>query len=236
MTFFPAICTIAGDLGKETRRIKHQFAKLATATKKSLKSRGILPRQLLAVVEPEIARQECNSSNNVSEVFASLCSHMSFFDYELLERIIMEFEDQNVLKKLEDYKEAIDLYCKNPLRQLPPNSLTRMDQNHRKTNTTIVQVKLDAEWDNATPGDIRVFRQKFAKIFEIKESLLSLHSVEEGCILTKFIMLTSVAKSIFHHGLSGKQKRELESTNVFQMVCLPYISWSSKHVSCMSSI
>ena len=222
---------VIGDLTKDTRHIKNQFAKLAIATKRSLKSRGILPDQLLAAVDPEIA-PKCNSSSaTVAEVFGALSAHMSFVHYEPLERIITEFKDQNVLKKLDDYKEAIDLYCRNPLRQLPPNSLTRMDQNHRKTNTTMVHVKLDAEWDNATLADIRAFRQKFAKIFEIKESLLNLHSVEEGCILTKFLVPKPVAENLFCSGLNGRQKRELECTNILLMVCYPYVTWSSKHVS-----
>ena len=181
---------VFGELVKETRSIKYQYAKLAAATKRSLKLRRVLPEQLLAALEPEIAK-ECKPSSSIPDIFASLCSHMSFFDYELLEQIILKFEDQNVLKKLDDYKKAIDSYCKNPLRQLPPNSLTNMDQNHRGCKTS-VKIKLDAEWNNATLADIRGFRQKFAAIFEIKEELLNLCSVEKGCILTNFHVHTSI--------------------------------------------
>ena len=49
---------VLGVLVKETRCIKHQYANLAAATKRSLKLHRVLPEQLLAALEPEIVALE----------------------------------------------------------------------------------------------------------------------------------------------------------------------------------
>ena len=216
--------------------MKLEFSKLATATMRSLTSQKITPRQLFAALEPNLA-QEYKALSTVPEILASLCLHTSFFNYRILEQIILKFEDQNVRKKLEDYKAAVKSYCKNPLRQLPPNALVNTDQNHRLMQLSI---KLDAEWHTATYEDIQGFKQKLASVLEVREEMLNLCSVEKGCILVKFLLLTSVAEDIFCRGLTDKQKQILKSISVIQVECLPYYydTWMPRSVSflCIKSV
>ena len=231
---------IVGGLTEQTRQMKLEFSKLATATMKSLTSQKITPRQLLGAIEPKIA-QEYRALSTVPDILASLCLHTSFFNYRILEQIILKFEDQNLRKKLEDYKAAVKSYCKNPLRQLPPNALANTDQNHRSENLTQLNIKLDAEWHTATYEDIQGFKQKLASVLEVKEEVLNLCSVEKGCILVKFLLLTSIAEDIFHQGLTDEQKQILKSISVIQMECLPYntctwmpkLSWHKKSIACV---
>ena len=216
--------------------MKIEFSKLATATRKSLTSQKITPRQLLAALEPKIA-QECRALSTVPDILASLCLHASFFNYGILENVILKFEDQNLRKKLEDYKAAVKIYCKNPLRQLPPNALANTDQNHRLQNLTQLSVKLDAEWHTATYEDIQGFKQKLASVLEVREEVLNLCSVEEGCILAKFLLLSSIAEDIFVHGLTDDQEKRLKSISVIQVECLPYYNtWMPKSVSLFNSL
>lgn len=211
--------------------MKLEFSKLATATLRSLTSQKITPRQLLAALEPNLA-QEYKALTTVTDILSSLCSHTSFFNYGVLEQIILKFEDQNVRKKLEDYKATVKSYCKNPLRQLPPNALANIDQNHRLENLTQLSIKLDTEWHTATYEDIQGFKQKLASVLEVREEVLNLCSVEKGCILVKFLLLTSTAEDIFCCGLTDKQKKTLKSISVIQVECLPYYNtWMPRSVS-----
>lgn len=210
--------------------MKLEFSKLAIATVRSLTSQKITPRQLLAALEPKIA-QEYRALSNVRDILASLCLHTSFFNYGTLENIILKFEDQNLRKKLEDYKAAVKSYCKNPLRQLPPNALANIDQNHRLENLTQLNIKLDAEWHTATYEDIQGFKQKLASVLEVREEVLNLCAVEKGCILAKFLLLTSIAEEIFRHGLTDEQKQMLKDISVIQVECLPFNTWMPKSVS-----
>lgn len=219
---------IVGRLSEQTRQLRMSFSRLTMATVKSLISLRITPAQLLGALEPNIAK-ECQQSSTILAIFSSLCTHsISFFNYGLLEQIISKFEDQNVRKKLEDYKTAIESYCKNPLRQLPPNALANVDQNQH-ANLVQLCIKLDAEWHTATCKDIREFQKKLASVLEIKEEVLNLCSVEEGCIMAKFLILRSFAEEIFRNGLSDIKQQALESINVIHIECGAYYMWMSKY-------
>ena len=209
--------------------MKFDFSRLAIATMRSLKTLEITPRQLLDALEPAIA-QECKiHSSTTTDIFASLCTHLSFFNYGLLEKIISKFEDQNVRRMLDEYKTAIESYCTNPLRQLPPNALASVDQNHRKTRLTRLCMKLDAEWTTATLKDVQGFRQHLALILGIEEEVLNLCSVEEGCVMTKFLIFRSVADELFGNGLCKFQRQALKKMNVLQMECdHPCYTWIAK--------
>ena len=188
------------------REISGKFLILQTHLINSLKKQGDVTPSLLGLTILRHARdvasgmscaslledhrQELIKATEIEDVFFVIDPYLSYFNYELLQIIIGTHgtakDKQNMQQYLNDFSE----YCKKvPCVEFDvPNS--------RECKSTKIKFKLDYDKNQLKLGDVKRIQRCIAAILNLKPSTLSLHCIEDGCVIFTFLMPTSIVNYV----------------------------------------
>ena len=190
-------------LRSDIRSIKSKFSDFRVAVRDSLRSRiplddikdSILSLDAftdgigVGVLDP-IDAQKIESAESLSRVFMTLRTYISFFNYEIIERLITQYGTNDDKKQLQDYYKELDTFCQRNVYEIPPNALS----NPRPEAKELV---LKCTQDTLTLHDVRAIKEKAARILGLQYSTLQLHTIEKGCVELHFLISAAVANHIF---------------------------------------
>ena len=226
---------LKAQLNDDVKKMKLLFGGLVTKTRDSVEKRisaGKLAGSILALgaFEPAIGerdrrlldehREEIKSAKSVSEIFNILCAYWNYLDYDILVYIIDYYGthgDDSDEKRLQNYKEALQSFCKRRIFELPlPENGNGAD--HKKQEK--VSVKLNIPEDTRAE-QMFLIKRKVAEILQLNPATLQIYSVDEGCVQLIFLIPKFVAREIFP--LSDEQKSALsKDASVMRLECGHY--------------
>ena len=125
--------------------------------------------------------------------------------------------DDSDKKRLQNYEEALQIFCKRRTFELPQPESGNGTENKKQEK---LSVKLNVHQD--TPLEqIYQLKRKISKILQVNTAALQIYSVDEGCVQLIFLISKFVAQEIFP--LSDKQTSALsKDVAVMRLECGDY--------------
>ena len=137
--------------------------------------------------EGNIQKAQC-----IMDVFSTLRPYISFFNYDILEQVVVRFGSPKDNVNLEEYVAAFQQFCKRSVFEVPPNVF---NQSSRQATDKVLTVKCRSEVCT-TLESVVVVRRKIAQILDIKTCNLRLCSIEKGCVQLQFLIPSLIADRI----------------------------------------
>ena len=209
-----------------------QFQKLLSATVKSLIRRNVSQDELLIHVmalgafkpvfkESQVPAfhhcfKELKAADTIPKVFLVLKDYFSFFNYHIIEHIIIELGTEEDKTKLQRYIRDFNQYSKQRIFKCMPQFGPVSDSDHAD-----VFVKLDSQYDDYTVAEIKRFCHKLSEILEISsQGILRLCRVDKGCLQLMFQVPSFIQHKIFI--LSKGQEEALVAMGVIRLTSGDY--------------
>ena len=197
---------LEANLVHDTRKMIFLFADTQDSIASSLNSQNLTMKQVVNYVlslgmfvadirSKSLAKDDeadLRQAEPIFDIFSVLRSYVSFFNYEILERLAIKFGSPEDTRSVEEYVAAFNHFCERSVFECPPNVFRYAIQND---DDRVFSVKYITE---ATPilGDVVSVRRKIAEILGIKFWALQLCSIEEGCVCLRFWMPSHIADEV----------------------------------------
>ena len=192
-------------LRSDTNKMGTKFASFTLFLEKSLEDQNVplekvascvlsLPaytedigKKLLEKKDKEAIQQ----AESVSKMFMVLQSHISFFNYEIMEHLVNHHGSPDDHKRLVEYVTAFNTFCQRSVFEVPPNAYSSKS----RTDCKVFAVKYTERVATTLEG-VRGVTGKIADVFGLRASSLQLCSVVKGCMELRFLISTAVADHI----------------------------------------
>ena len=232
-TALPPGKTIEG-LEQESAAIEGKFAKLVASIYKSLTARSVSKDSLVSCLagfksrtkvfdadNPTVFRNEKSKfedpSATLNTVWNVVADYFSFFDYEVLETIIIALGTDSDNKSIVKYKEDFEEYAKQRLIVLQKD--TTVQNGEGRIEHSMI-VKLDSSYDGCAIRSLKTLETKLSDILGLEKGVLKLRKVTDGCVQLVFTILDFIPCIIFP--LSLDQESALGGLGVKQLDCEGY--------------
>lgn len=178
-----------------TKKIKVKFNKFVTKVYESFNnSRSVDHNSLVLILTEQEAlfeRGDLSGVKTVSDVFIAIKPYCSFFNYDVIERLVRVKGSQKEKGYLQKYLQSFSAYCK-----AMPCAETVCGNEDTKSKRTKLKFKLDYD-RQLKPDIILSIKYKIASNLGIRPSALYLCQIRDGCILLEFLVPTFIVEHIF---------------------------------------
>ena len=219
---------LKGRLRKEFTDITMQFQYLVSTTLTSLEKRCVKVHKILSHLmkfemydpvlkdskAPVLHQQFINleKADSIDDIFWILKDYMSFFNYHLIEHIIIVLGTEEDKAELKKYKMNFQKYAERRVYECPPQFGPVSNADHAD-----IFVKVDSRYEDFTVIEIEVFSQKLSELLNVStKGVLCLCTVEKGCFQLTFQVSPLVKEEIFP--LSSEQERALAAEGVIRLI------------------
>ena len=206
---------VEGRLLDETKKIVCLFADTENSVIISLVAQKVVVNHLknyvgnfLKLVGSDKDVDRLEKSTDLYDVFFALYPFKSFFNYEIIEKIVLQFGSIEDRRLMEEYISHFNKFCERSVFEVPPNIF---HDSETKPGEKVFSVKFTKE-GRASLGDVGAVRRKLADILEIEVFALQLCCITDGCVCLKFLVSALSAEKIF--SLSQSQMGSLNEIHV----------------------
>ena len=198
----------------DTKEMSFKFASLVNHTVDSLKrvslNRIVLWMKHLEAIKPVTKAmpllgermEEISKAENVEQLFWILSDYWSWYNKDLLEKLVKEFGDREDQDRLREYNKEYTAFLKKRL----PKSHDHFSfgPGHGKGQKPLL-IKVDEIWEAISLGQIRGLHHNIAEILGVPPHVLYLSSVSKGCICLGFMVPCFMPDLLFP--LSASQEK-----------------------------
>ena len=160
--------------------------------------------------------KELWNAGSIEKVLYIIRGCISFFNYHMIEHIVVELGTEQDKVELQNYEKEFDQYSKRRIYECPPEYGSMSKDDHAD-----LVVKVDSVYEEFTVKELKKFQCRLSTIFCVSpQSVLRLCQVEEGCLQLIFQVPLFVQQEIFP--LSSEQERALAAEGVIRLTCGDY--------------
>ena len=189
-------------LKKDTKKILRSFENLSNGICDSLKRQEVAVDYLVRVAvnsDPSL-RDELKKSKSIDEVFTNLAPEMSFFNHEILTRIIDVLGDKDDKEHLARYSKEFQEFCKRKIFEIEPGRCTCGQHlsilKQRKPFAVVLPTDHgDKRLQNLE--DAVSIKETLADVLGVPLATLHLHRIDKGSIILVFSVPDSIAQELF---------------------------------------
>ena len=165
----------------ETRKMKWEFASLKADTQHDLGSSGIEVEEIVdfLVGYDDNFESAISSCTRMSPLFRKIGKFMSFFDYDVLERLVERYGSDSIKKRLREYEDIFEAFSKRRVIECPSDAFGDSEESER-----VVTLISDKTLDALTLEDLKKFKYKVNSILGNK--LIKVLRVEGGSVKITF--------------------------------------------------
>ena len=187
-------------LKNDTKKIMESFANLSNGTCDSLIRQGVTAEKLvrMAVNFDSSLHDQLVGSTSVDRVFTDLAPEMSFFNHEILARIINVLGDKDDKDHLAHYFEEFKEFCRRKVFEVEPGHCTcgrRLSKLKRRKLFAIVLPMGEKTLQNL--GDAVSIKETVARVLGVPPATLHLHRIDQGSVILVFSVPGSIAEKLF---------------------------------------
>ncbi len=143
------------------------------------------------MLDPE-DEQEIKNAEHLAQVFMTLSSYISFFNYEIVQYLIELLGSPGDQKHLHEYCSALSQFCQRNVFEVPAEVFFSKSRN--KTAKVLV---LKCTERVATLDYVKSLTRRIAEALGLQRAALQLRSVRQGCLELHFLITVAVAKRIY---------------------------------------
>ena len=200
-------------LMSDTTKIKHSFIALEYRLQEALKKLGISAEKVIQLLSREDPRfreifKDCDS---IDEIFNEGRKYWSFFDYALIELLIICFfeEEHELNSRLKTYKTEFKEYARRRVCECPSNVFGDEEENGK---VLVFKIE-DCNFETMTLNELEKL------CFDLNSAIGSYHlrllKTDPGCVQLTFKALPSADKMI--QKLTREEKQALRNMGVFSI-------------------
>ena len=152
-------------------------------------------------------RAELKSAKTISDILFVLSVHVSFFNYDLLERIITKFApaDEPLLR---EYLSKFKTFCERNVFEVPPSVYYR---DCSSDSEEYFALKYACE-GSVSLNKVKTVCLLIADILQIDSCNLRLAMIEDGCVLLKFFIPKEIAIDVLP--ITAEQETRLNAADL----------------------
>lgn len=188
--------------------MQRSFGAVVSKTIKALELNNVTARQFAATIlalgayEPVMKKEQALledyedklfQAETITEIYRIIRPYMSFFNPELLAYIIETHGTQANREDFREYMDKLDTFCQSIV--VPPMDLSSEEQPLTIVKRKPMKIKLDLS--DRRLQRLRDVKSAVAKILHVKEVVLCLVSVQEGCTEVVFMVPQFVIEHVF---------------------------------------
>ena len=228
---------LVGRLLDESQEMLLAFQRLVSTARRSLIQQNIPPEDLVAELmsldafDPVLnkakipltrtpvfreCQKELQDTKSINDVFFTVKDYFSFFNYKIIEHILVVFGTNDDQEEVKKYKETLEKYCKRRVFECPPH----IYGSRSESGQARLVVKKDDVLEKFSVNELKVFHYKLCRILQVTEHTLQLLSVEDGCLQLTFQIPSFVQCLAFP--LSENQEKSLLVEGVLVLMCGDY--------------
>ena len=160
--------------------------------------------------------KELWNAGSIEKVLFIIRGCISFFNYHMIEHIVVELGTEQDRVELQNYEKQFDQYSKRRVYECPPEYGSMSKDDHAD-----LVLKVDSVYEEFTVKELKKFQCRLSTIFCVSpQSVLRLCQVEEGCLQLIFQVPLFVQQEIFP--LSSEQESALAAEGVIRLTCRDY--------------
>jgi hypothetical protein len=187
-------------LKKDTKKIMESFTDLSNGTCDSLIRQGVTVEKLVrvAVNSNSSLHDQLIGSTSVDRVFTHLAPEMSFFNHEILAKIINVLGDKDDKDHLADYTKEFKEFCKRKIFEVEPGHCTcgqRLSKLKRRKLFAVVLPTGEKTLRNL--GDAVNIKETLSEVLGVPLATLHLHRIDQGSVILVFSVPDSIAEELF---------------------------------------
>lgn len=211
-------------LYEETNMMKMKFASLMYDFQKDLQSNlevdDLISYLVFYSKGTESVLRDCTSH---TQVFRKLVHFVSFFDYDLLEHLIMKFDCSKIKEELKIYVTSFETFSKRLVIECPTDAFGGIEESDK----TFVLVS-DKIIKDITLEGLKIFKHRINKILGNK--LVKILSIEGGSVKITFKTFEDICD------LTEEQQRDLRKEGVVSIYfggqCIDLLKLSKIYYTC----
>ena len=187
-------------LKKDTKKIMESFDDLSDGTCDSLIRQEVAVERLVrvAVKFDHSLRDELKKSKSIDEVFTDLAPEMSFFNHEILTRIIKVLGGEDDKERLARYSKEFQEFCKRKVFEIEPGPCTCGEHISKLKQRKPFAIVLPAgEKRLQNLGDAIGIKETLVEILGVPPATLHLHRIDKGSVILVFSVPDSIAQQLF---------------------------------------
>lgn len=190
-------------LSDETTQMKVQFASLMFDVQKDLEANVETEDVIsfLAFCDKTFATL-LNDCTRTAQVFRKMINFTSFFDYDLLERLIVKFGSTPIKENLKEYKDCFATFSKRRVCECPNNAFGDSEDSEK-----VWVFKTDKIFGDLTVEEIKQLNYRINKI--LGEKVIRILRITKGCVEITYRILNL---NIFD--LTSEQQQALNKVGV----------------------
>ena len=199
-----------------SNKIHYHYSRYVNSICKSLEEKEIKAKELCTFLlylrvfndEPkydikrlEEVRVKLEKAESLRDIFISLNPVTSYIDYNIFELIIQNYgldTTQDDMKYPEHFRDFVTKHKISELLELSP----------QLSEKSISSKELDLKFDfdpKSSACKIVELKEAIHEAFNLKEGALRIYSLEEGCVVVKFLISAAVADIIFKEQFTSEQ-------------------------------
>ena len=222
------------DLQKESwSSLEELFGELTTSIKTSLKSRKVLPKELVSCLEgcdhdDKVLKEgdtkmfvqvkdQCLEYSNIADVWSTLSRYFTFYSYKIIKIIVNSdcIKENDVKEKFKEYEKHFTAYSKEVANKYASN----FDFSNSDGVTKII-IKIIEKFRVINNEHLEEFRKKLAIAIGAPPKLLKLIDLQPGCTVLTYHAPLVVEVAAFP--LSALQEAALIELGVIWLRCGNY--------------
>lgn len=130
-------------------------------------------------------KAEFHTAKEVIDLFLILGQYWSWINYDLLEKIIDEFGNDEIKTHFEKYREhTLEPFLQRSVIEIPSNAYGHTDIPHFRK----VSFKFGTDMESHSASNLRKIRNKVATILGIDSKALHISAVRDGCMEIDFLV------------------------------------------------
>ena len=167
---------------------------------------------------------DLTNAKSIDDVMIIISAYSSFFNYHLVERIIISLGTDEDRKMLLKYKEEYRLFAKCMVYECP----TRFQQTADTQTQSVFLVKVNDSFERCTLSHLERFINNLSEDLHLKQGTLLLESIRRGCLELTLQAPLFVFQRIFP--LSSEQERALATLGMIKISAGDYQYPPSRNV------
>lgn len=196
----------------ETYNIKHKFAQLMTKLRKELKDADVEEVVYYLVnLDSQMFRNQLYNCTKISKVSMVVSKYVSFFDYDLVEKITDEFGSESLKTQLQNYNKCLEEFAKRRVEQCPSDAFGESESDI-KDSDQVCLIITDKIMSDLTLMEVKRLRYKFNKILG-KNKLIKVLQIQGGSVKIAFRIVGDLLD------ITEKQKVALRREDIISIEC-----------------
>ena len=216
---------VAHQLRLNCKDIEAKCAAYIRCIKKSLTEKNVSAKDLCSFLlvllkDHQSLAAKIEKAMTLEDIFIDLEKYFSFWDYDIFERLLVEYDLDKQTEKLQ-YNEYFESYIQSHKVSEFVEINPLLTKYQAEPDSKQVVLKFDVDIAHCDQGKVYALKEIVATSLNIRPSTLRLLKIEEGCMEVTVLIPTPIADEVFTSEWEqvSEQSEELKAASVLSITC-----------------